>query len=82
MNPKIGSRAGFIRHYQTHSKEELLGHVADLHVGNLDMVKRLAARSAQCEDLRKALESLILFTKPSKANAVALNHAHEVLKNL
>lgn len=82
MKPKIGSREEFIRHYETHSKEELVGHVADLHVGNLDMVNRLAARSAQCEDLRKALEVLILFTKPSKSNAVALNHAHEILKNL
>lgn len=82
MKPKIGSREEFLRHYQTHSKEELLGHVADLHVGNLDMVDRLAARSAERDELRKALESLILFTNPSKSNAVALNHAHDVLKNL
>lgn len=82
MKPKIVSREEFIRHYQTHSKEELLGHVADLHAGNLDMVDRLAACSAQRDALRDALASLILFTKPSKTNAVVLNHAHEVLKNL
>lgn len=82
MKPKIGSREEFIRHYQTHSKEELLGHVADLHVGNLDMVDRLAACSAQRDALRDALASLILFTKPSKTNAVLLNHGQNVLKTL
>ena len=82
MKPKLGSREEFIRNYQTHSKEELLGHVADLHVGNLEMVERLAARSAQRDALRNALEVLILHTKPGKLNAVALHHAHQVLETL
>lgn len=32
--------------------------------------------------LQDALELLILFTKPSKFNSVALHHAHSVLKEI
>lgn len=35
-----------------------------------------------CSQLKQALESLILFTKPSKSNAVALNNAHRVLEEI
>lgn len=36
----------------------------------------------QRDALRKALECLILHTKPGKGNAIALNHAHQVLETL
>lgn len=32
--------------------------------------------------LKQALETLILFTKPTKGNAAALNNAHQVLAEL
>lgn len=37
---------------------------------------------AKAPDLRRALESLVLFTKPSRANAAALNFAHQVLADI
>lgn len=74
MNGKAPrTEAEFLRHYRGHSKEELLHAVSGLHVANITQMD-------QCRALRDALASLILFTKPSKTNAVALNHAHQVLK--
>ena len=35
-----------------------------------------------CGQLKHALETLILFTKPTKSNAAALNNAHQVLTEL
>lgn len=37
---------------------------------------------AAAPDLRRALESLVLFTKPTKTNAAALNFAHQVLADI
>lgn len=36
-------------------------------------------RQSVVDEVVSALESLILFTKPSKSNAVALNNAHAVI---
>lgn len=36
-------------------------------------------RQSAVDEVVSALESLILFTKPSKSNAVALNNAHAVI---
>lgn len=35
-----------------------------------------------CGQLKYALETLILFTKPTKSNAAALNNAHQVLEEI
>lgn len=35
-----------------------------------------------CGQLKHALETLLLFTKPTKSNAAALNNAHQVLAEL
>lgn len=34
---------------------------------------------AAAPELLEALESLVLFTKPTKSNAVALNNAHNII---
>lgn len=40
------------------------------------------ANETESQKLRAALESLVLFTKPTKTNAAALNNAHQVLADL
>lgn len=35
-----------------------------------------------CGQLKHALETLVMFTKPTKSNAAALNNAHQVLAEL
>lgn len=42
----------------------------------------VATLERQRDDLRAALESLILFTKPTLSNAVALNNAHQVIAKI
>jgi hypothetical protein len=42
----------------------------------------VATLERQRDDLRAALESLILFTKPTLFNAVALNNAHQVIAKI
>lgn len=39
------------------------------------------ANETEANKLRAALESLVLFSKPTKTNAAALNNAHRVLGN-
>nr|DAM52196.1 MAG TPA: hypothetical protein [Caudoviricetes sp.] len=51
-------------------------HAYEAHKKNRAEIKEL---TAQRDELLAALETIILFTKPSKSNAVALHNAHEVI---
>lgn len=42
-------------------------------------IQPIHCRRSKEVELKRALESLVLFSKPSKVNAVALNYAHQVL---
>lgn len=46
------------RHYATQSKEELVGHIAGMHVHNEDMVKRLADMAARVVKLERLLRDI------------------------
>lgn len=47
--------------------------------GCLGPVKREVFLHEDVQPLRRALEALVLFTKPTKSNATALNNAHRIL---
>lgn len=68
-----------LREQDTRSDAELKSH--NLHLqAEYDRAHELRKDAeAQRDELLAALESLILFTKPSKSNAVALNNAHAAI---
>lgn len=51
----------------------------DRRIINVHLLDWLTEELAERDKLRQALEALVLFTKPTKSNAAALNNAHRVL---
>lgn len=72
-----GDRRSLIERFERKSKSQAVSELVDIHLTHCRRAEILEARVAELE---AALSSLVLFTKPGKANAVALHNALEVLK--